>query len=256
LTSASAKARGLAGAIDPKISMGYWAPEDPPKEKNHLDLLALISKKARDLTRHGVTQLERRYYIRDVNIPDRFLICDVHPSLSRPGDRGMKHLVKPPEGLSMRGLINFVSGPWAEYGGDPVTAQLAAAYAMTDRWARLYTNAPMQDSVFITYSQNPLGSRRAVEEYLKYLKRERFDGYDERDFVNEVSGVAGGVMQEYLYAWAAGEGNVGVIERALSCDRRSKPRVSDIIAIGAGGLTGALVGWIETQARRKVPTRM
>lgn len=246
LTSAKKKAEGLANSWRSESKFGNWSPSNPPEEPNHLPLRSLILAKSRDLTLAAVYELRNVYGLQENEIPNQFLVTDTHPSLSRPGQTGEVHLVKPDRDLTVSELAESIHNTWSRFEG-PVDVQIASAYAMTDRDGNLLTN-PLQDSVFIHYPQNPLVSLESVENYLKYLRSERFGQISDQDFVEHMSTIAGGIMNEILYVYAYEHGIEGVISHALSCP--TEPTVDSILGMGAAGLTPAIVGWIEQNARR------
>lgn len=247
LTSAKKKAEGLAQSWGTEATFGNWSPSNPPEESNHLALHALILKKAKDLTLSAVYELRNVYGLSEDELPKRFLVTDTHPSLSKPGHPGEVHLIKPDKDLSLPELRDFISETWSRFAG-PVDVQIASAYAMTDREGRLLTNRPIQDSVFIHYPKNPLSSKKLVEEYLTYLRQERFGDMEDSDFVRHMSTIAGGIMNEILYTFAYLKGIEGVISHALSTP--NEPTIDSILGMGAAGLTPAIVGWIESAASR------
>jgi len=248
LTSAPKKAKGLAKMLEGNLIFGSWSPTDPPKEPNYLRLDGLIGEKAKKLTGRAVEELDKKHKLRESEIPQKFLVCDVHPSVGYPGATGVDHLTKPPDGLSYLDLQRFASKEWLKFENSPVTVQLASAYAFTNRDGKLVTCRPKKDSVFITFASNPLPDLSTVEQYLKYLHNKRFPGLSSDEFIVEASKIAGVIMNEYLVTFAEERGIDVVVSQALS--NPWKPSTELIEGIGAGGLTPAIVGWIATHAAR------
>lgn len=249
LTSALKKAEGLGKMWKSDLTFGAWAPENPPDEANSLPLDALIRDKAKFLTLAALYELDKIHKLKSGDIPKRFLVGDTHPSLGYPGETGDKYLIKPPKGLSLKDVAGFIYGRWSKFDG-PVTVQLSSAYAMTNDDGKLLSCMPKKDSVYITYPKNPLLTFEDVTGYLEFLKKERYPNITIEECLKKGSNIAGFIMNEYLFAYAVKNGIHGTVSRTLS--HSVTPDQDAILGIGATGLTPAIVGWIEKQARRSV----
>lgn len=249
VSSALNKIRGLASSSlkSPFLS---WSPEKPPAEPNELTLSGLIVRKAHDLVIYSVSELTHVHHIEPDKLPKRFLVGDVHPSIGHPGASGDFHLIKPKIEMTYPHMMKFIHSPWEKFGDNPVTVQLASAYTMVNQKGKpLSSNGTFQDSVFMTYETNPLQTLQDVNDYVAFLKAQRFPGFSRANLANKLSGIAGGIFNEYLYLYARKRGIEVTISSALSC------RLSEhesIEGIGAGGLTPAIIGWIDQQANLKV----
>lgn len=249
LTSALGKVRGLMESGLQKTFVA-WSPENPPPEPNHLSLDGLIREKAKNLTAVSVSQLKLNYGYEEHQLPKKYLVQDVYPSLGDPGARGEYHLVKPKEEMGYIHMVEFMAKPWEKYGDKPVTVQLASAFAMVGQsGVPLGCRSVMQDSVFMTYSRNPLRNKGDVKDYIEFVKKFKFQGYSRADLVKELSRIAGGVFHEYLYLMARELGIEVSISSAMSC---KLPEHESVYGIGAAGLTPAIVGWIDKQAKLRV----
>lgn len=181
-------------------------------------------------------------------IPSLFLVTDTHPSLSEPGSSGEVHLVKPEPGLNFDEVVEYVRQTWSRFDG-AVDVQLASAYAMTNKRGQILTSSPIQDSVFISYPDNPLRDRNMIIDYLGFVKQTRFNNLREAEFIQEISKVAGVIYNELLYPFAYARGIEGTISHALS--NPCEANLDSIVSMGAAGLTPAIVGWIEQRVARK-----
>ncbi|GAB4026880.1 MAG: hypothetical protein Fur0011_3580 [Candidatus Microgenomates bacterium] len=250
VTSALGKIRGLAksGLQTPFVA---WSPEGVPPEPEHLTLDRLIIKKAETLALLSSEQLQTVFGF-DVNqIPKNYLVQDVYPTLGHPGASGGEHLVKPKEVMGYDNLVKFIASPWIKYQNNPVTVQLASAFAMVNRYGKqIGCRSIIQDSVNITYSKNPFTSVEEVSDYIEYVKGKRFQGFSRADLVVEFCKIAGGVFHEYLYLWARERGIEVNTGQKLSCEGLSAHEL--IYSIGAAGITPAIVGWIDKQAKLKL----
>lgn len=247
LTSAPEKAKGLDQVWKLKSRFGNWSPSKSPVESNHLSLRGLIRQKARDLTNESVRELRTYYFMDEYLIPSLFLVTDTHPSLSVPGYTGEVHLVKPEPGLNFDEIVEFVSNKWSRFHG-AVDVQIASAFAMTNRRGQILTSQPIQDSVFISYPDNPLKDKNMIRDYLGFLWQTRFSGLREAEFIQEISKVAGVIYNELLYPFAYARGIEGTISHALS--NPCEANLDSIVAMGAAGLTPAIVGWIEQRVNK------
>ena len=249
VSSALGKIRGLASS-EIKSPFLAWSPEKPPPEPNELTLNGLIVRKAHDLVIYTVSELTHVHKITPNKLPERFLVGDVHPSIGHPGASGDFHLIKPKIEMRFVDMMKFIHSPWENFGDKPVTVQLASAYAMVNQKGKpLASNGIFQDSVFMTYESNPLRTLQDVYDYVTFLKEQRFPGFSRANLANKLSAIAGGIFNEYLYLYARKKGIEVSISSALSC---KLPEHQSIEGIGAGGLTPAIIGWIDKQAKLKV----
>lgn len=249
VSSALGKIRGLASS-ELKSTFLSWSPEKPPAEPNELKLNGLIVRKAHDLVIYSVSELTHVHQIDPDKLPKRFLVGDVHPSIGHPGASGDFHLIKPKREMRYPDMLKFIHSPWEKFGDKPVTVQLASAYTMVNQKGKpLSSNGVFQDSVFMTYESNPLQTLQDVNDYISSLKEQRFPGFSRANLANKLSAIAGGIFNEYLYLYARQKGIEVTISSAMSCRLAEHQSIE---GIGAGGLTPAIIGWIDQQAKLRV----